>query len=400
MNKTIVLVDPFDTGHHESYMVMFSIALLSMGNRVVALYPDPEKLEKLILKKNPDNVGNLQCLELIELEPSHTKYSFIRKITDVTGRWNQVKRTIKNLAKDSGYIPDLVFFCWLDSYLYKFLPVMFVNRFPYSWSGLYFHPWHFRGYPQMSWWKRILHRPEKLIGAKNCIGIGILDEGIHANLIRCFSDKPIIVFPDVANNSTPDSNNPIIKEILKKADGRKIISLLGYLSNRKGLMSLIKVAQEYDHEGLYFVFAGELVYEDLSSTDIGKLKRFVSMNPDNCYFYFEHIATEAIYNAFVSISDVLYAVYNFFPSSSNILSKAALYKKPIIVSNKYLMGERTRGYNLGMCVAESDIDDQSKKINQILNDETEKNYGFDKYVENHSYKRLIESFYELLPGQS
>ena len=71
-----------------------------------------------------------------------------------------------------------------------------------------------------------------------------------------------------------------------------------------------------------------------------------------------------------------------------------------IVSNKYLMGERTRGYNLGMCVEESDIDDQSKKINEILNDEAEKNYGFDRYAENHSYKQLIESFCELLPGQS
>lgn len=400
MTKTIVLVDPFSTGHHESYMHMFSTALLSMGCRVFALYPEHEDLRNFVVGIKPEWSENFYAYNLIDIQPSKSSYSFIRKISDVTGRWDQVERTIKHASADTGYVPDMVFFCWLDSYLYKFLPMFFVNKFPYSWSGIYFHPWHFRGYPKMSWWRRLLHRPEKLAGARNCVGIGILDEGIHEILKSRLANKPIIVFPDVADVSTPDKDNQIIKEILSKANGRKIISLLGYLSNRKGLMSLIKIAQEYDHEDLYFVFAGELVYEDLSSEDIRDLDEFVSTSPDNCYFHFEHMETEAIYNAFVSVSDLLYAVYNSFPSSSNILSKAALYKKPVIVSNKYLMGERTRGYNLGMCVEESDIDDQSKKINEILNDEAEKNYGFDRYAENHSYKQLIESFCELLPGQS
>ena len=67
------------------------------------------------------------------------------------------------------------------------------------------------------------------------------------------------------------------------------------------------------------------------------------------------IPTEQQFNAVVQICDVLYAAYENFQTSSNLLTKAALFEKPIIASDDYCIGERVRNYQLGYTVKESDV---------------------------------------------
>jgi hypothetical protein len=49
---------------------------------------------------------------------------------------------------------------------------------------------------------------------------------------------------------------------------------------------------------------------------------------------------------------MIFAVYKDFPHSSNLLSKAAFFKKPIMVSSKYYMGSEVDEYQLGFSVSE------------------------------------------------
>jgi glycosyltransferase involved in cell wall biosynthesis len=94
-------------------------------------------------------------------------------------------------------------------------------------------------------------------------------------------------------------------------------------------------------------------------------------------------------------------VYLDFPHSSGILGKAAEFEKPIIVSNKYCMGERVSKYEIGLTVDENDTDALYQAICQlttIQQQESNFNLRFDfaTYRQVHSHSQLQQSFATLL----
>jgi hypothetical protein len=70
--------------------------------------------------------------------------------------------------------------------------------------------------------------------------------------------------------------------------------------------------------------------------------------------YPDYLADEREFNEIISVADVIFAVYRDFRRSSNMLSKAAYFEKPILVSDAHLMGERVRRYKIGVEVKEDD----------------------------------------------
>ena len=56
-----------------------------------------------------------------------------------------------------------------------------------------------------------------------------------------------------------------------------------------------------------------------------------------------------------SVCDILFGVYHQFAHSSGLLTKAAFFQKPVIVSKGYCMEERVRKYHLGLVVDEGDV---------------------------------------------
>jgi hypothetical protein len=67
--------------------------------------------------------------------------------------------------------------------------------------------------------------------------------------------------------------------------------------------------------------------------------------------YFED---EKDMNAVIQAADIIFAVYKDFRISSNMLGKAAGFKKPILVSEKHLMGKRVFHYGIGCSAPEND----------------------------------------------
>ncbi len=63
---------------------------------------------------------------------------------------------------------------------------------------------------------------------------------------------------------------------------------------------------------------------------------------------------EKVFNKIIDICDVIFAVYRDFRISSNMLGKAAHFRKPILVSDRYLLGERVMRYGIGHTVDEDD----------------------------------------------
>jgi hypothetical protein len=98
--------------------------------------------------------------------------------------------------------------------------------------------------------------------------------------------------------------------------------------------------------------------------------------------------------------DVLAATYTDFPHSSGIQTKAAVLGIPLIVSEGYLMAERTKRFRMGEIVAPQDAATLLEAVVKITEDPaswTNANKPlWGNYLQEHSFARLKSSLAELL----
>ena len=110
--------------------------------------------------------------------------------------------------------------------------------------------------------------------------------------------------------------------------------------------------------------------------------------------------TECELNDVISQCDLLFAAYEDFPNSSNILSKAARFRKPVIVRDGYLMAERVREFRMGEvieAVGDNSVGDVVRRVTDDLDgwvDVVEPRW--DDYIRENNYGRLMDRVEELL----
>ncbi|WP_293036925.1 hypothetical protein [Moorena sp. SIO1F2] len=96
-----------------------------------------------------------------------------------------------------------------------------------------------------------------------------------------------------------------MKQIQAKAEGKKIIALLGIQSQRKGVLTLLEVAQQMVKQDYVFVFAGQLSKQSYTFQEQARLQTLLNLKLPNCFFYFKRIPDEAKFNALVSTCHIL-----------------------------------------------------------------------------------------------
>lgn len=397
--KVIALVDTLWGGHHNTYLKFFSKTLLDLGHEVVAMCPEPDEMNQWIACHCPDHINNFHSYKLTEPEPIRLLPPRLQNIVLAVLRWQRAAQSIQMVASKLGKIPDLVFFAWLDTYMQPLLIPAIVNRlFPYKWSGLYFQPRHLR---EPLKFQRILRgslNPISVLKSSLCPVIAVLDEGV-ADKLQQKTHKSVVIFPDFADPSPPDLEWDVAKKIVEKASGRKIVTLLGTQGKYKGLLTFIEVSQTVK-SGWLFVFAGRFLRNGFTATELTRINNIVSANPSNCFFYLTRIPTESQYNALVWVSDVLFAVHENFPFSSNTLTKAALFEKPVIAGEKGCMGERINKFNLGYKTQEKNIAQNAVVLKKLYDELSVGKLSvqpkFEEYRQIHSIEQLTIVFQKLL----
>jgi hypothetical protein len=222
--------------------------------------------------------------------------------------------------------------------------------------------------------------------------VAVLDEGI-SNKLSASINKKVYVLPDVTNEIV-EQNEKIKSNILNKAKGRKVIGLLGSLSGYKGLLSFTNVIKMADSNLYFFIIAGKLSMRGLDEKKIEMINYFFKKTPSNCFFILKRIKNEKDFNTLINSCDILLAVYENFPHSSNILTKAALLNKFVIVSDKYLIAERVEKFQLGLCVEQENSSELLKAIESLS--QKQNFYGvklkpkFKEYFLEHSQKKLLQ----------
>lgn len=144
----------------------------------------------------------------------------------------------------------------------------------------------------------------------------------------------------------------------------------------------------------FFLLAGG-VSLSLSMEELLLIERKISM-VENSYFYPHRIQSEADFNSLIDITTVLYANYVDFFQSSNMLSKAAAFKKKLVVNKGGYMEEQVCKYKIGISVTNDPIECAKSIVNLVDDEYFFKKADFDGYLEMNSVAKLYDSFRILL----
>ena len=102
------------------------------------------------------------------------------------------------------------------------------------------------------------------------------------------------------------------------------------------------------------------------------------------------------FNALVELCDVIFSVYEDFYFSSNMLAKAAYFKKLVIVNKGFCMDERVKQFQLGLSVESGDIKGCYEALHNFLNGHIDLHTDFTGYLDIHSATRLRAAFKTIL----
>lgn len=395
VSPAIVLIDPLGGGHRPAYLERLCVMLLRAGRKVAAVTPDTDALARRVAESGADSGGRFRAYEYNE--PPTVASGLIRNVLRATGRWMRAAGHVRSAWRDFGGPAPDVLFTWMDIYVQARLPPVVLDRvFPFRWTGIYFHPRVFRLADAGATRRR---RSASVFRARRCGGVGVLDGGVIAALSEACAGKPVIHVPDVADDAAPDRDDPIAVEIRRRAAGRVVVGLVGALAARKGIRTLLQVADRVAPEEWLFVLVGDLVEKTFEPRELARLREIAGNGEKGIYAHFGRIPGEAQFNAVIEACDVLFAAYERFPHSSNLLAKAALFKKPVVVSRGYYMEELVRRYHLGAAIDEGDASQCVQALDAIRKDLGAgriAGYGFDAYLREHSQERFEEAVMRLV----
>lgn len=363
MGRVIVIAEQMWVGHCETQMKLFVQILLKRGCTVIVLCPRPEIMVGWVDNCFPEFRGMFRA----SFFAMGKDKSFLRKILI----WKRLRDSIRMVERNTGWSVDSVLLTWLDGlFPEKCWQSPLIRYFmPYPWAGLFFLPNIYRSdvvmRPQSR--KRKMKRNLGLFRSENCFGVGILDAGAYVGLSGSLGKKPVFLVPDVTDEQLPEIDANWVTEIRQMAGNRPIVALIGVLNRRKGVLNFLRLAATIDPEQCYFLLAGELIEEWVADEEREELHRLLALgNNENCSFILEHIPDAATVNSLVNVSDILYLAYDRFYHSSGLLTKAAVFKKPVIVSKEYCMGEKVEAYSLGVTVSEGNLVEITEAVTYLI----------------------------------
>lgn len=404
--KTIALVEWNWQGHHPTYFNHFIMALEELGMDVLAICPNPDEAAALADTTRPkagDEIHYRGHTEFRRIKIPARRFTRIRPdrigAIDWTIRhFTGIEKQVREWMRASGGKVDGIFYACIYDWDFEWfhLAQPFLKL---PWSGLYLHAMSYRMPGRLHPRTRKLPSPERIFSGRRCKSFGILDEGIVAQVSKSIG-KPVVVFPDLTDErlSSQPSDQLLGNRLKRLADGRPIVGLFGHLHWSKGILTFLEAARMPGGSEILFALGGEMILP-AEAIEASQLQLTLA-EKSNIWNHLARIPDGEQMNSLVSACGIVYAAYQDFPHSSNIMTKAALLKKPLIVSNGYLMAERVRRFNMGEVIPQGKALALLEAILKITKDPvawtTNNKPRWEDYCREHSFDRLKASFRELL----
>jgi hypothetical protein len=234
----------------------------------------------------------------------------------------------------------------------------------------------------------------------NCVAITFHDEDLVADFARRIGKK-VILFPEIADLSVPEKSYPLELLIQKLARGRVVVGNIG-LEKHKGNYEFMQLAKFANPDQYFFVFTGRddgTLFQFLKEGQTDEFKHFISQLPENCIWAPAHFEDELEYNAVVAAFDILYMIYTHFYGSSNRLTKAVFFQKPVLADAQYCIGNTVKKYRLGEVVPDTRPETlltALEKLKERLGQQAISEHDRQTYLQQNSAGVLTERFRELL----
>lgn len=400
MNKAracILIYNPISGhGHLDSWNALFISLLLERGYRVLALTPDRKALDSRLAQRKLSGHPLLHMLDW-------NAFNLVRRTTNHLDRlanwWPTYGDLYANHRQGSAVTPGMHFFVRLKKRVLQLVvpPLYRASKIIYSCAddqnaseshlldpadtaeriraGLKNSPWRpdcvFNMYLDMyrtdakSWgkfeaicrfpWGGIRFVPsdspqEGYYRLRSLRGICLLDETACQRYGASITNKCFQYLPDVTNAEVPEGPCTLAEEVKRRAAGRKMVFLGGSIGGQKNIARWCELIALADPTRWFFVQVGEIHANTFSWDDAAAFERLAAAPPENVFLYRHYLPDEREFNAIVRVANILFAAYRDFRISSNMLSKAAHFEKPILVSDGYLMADKVRRYGIGLVV--------------------------------------------------
>lgn len=344
----VALVEPLWGGHRPMYLHQFAQVIWELGHQAVIFCPEPGQMTELLAAGSSGNASRTEVREYIwPPEPSGGYTRWADRQTALQ-RLKHLHRTMSFYERQARQSLDLAFFSCLDKYAGHYLARMDWNRsFPRPFFGIYYdYTRHLSIRRNRNWLRRLYWDPSDALHARKCRGLGVFDDALIAPLIARLKNKRILEWPEITDESYTGPT-ALSRQIIQRANGRRIIGLLGCLSPGKALFDLIDVFNSLPRQDYFLLLAGPLSKEWFPPKELVRFQGFLSCLPENCFIHLESVKDGAEFNALVNICDLMWLATHNFPYSSNRLTKAALFQVPVLVASGGLMARQVLEYNLG-----------------------------------------------------
>jgi|GEM_PF-5893383 len=397
----IILVSPYIMGHHSSYLKIYASIFLELDCNVTILVPEVKKMKVYLSELFNYDDNSLRVLKLYERKiykfetEKNNKKGILRDLIETYSAIRNFMDISKSIKTYNLYDSSLVFIMWLDSYVSKFnFPIFHRMIFPYRWAGLFFHPSHIKinHFTKERYVDLLYHI--FLFSSNRLKYIGMFDDCIVEKLKKRYNSDVFNLLPDITEKNYPDVDSSLVREILAKSSGRKIVSLLGSLGKRKNVVNFFEVADKCDNENVFYVCAGMFNCHTFTEDELKRINHIAEIRSDKILFHRQHIESDCVFDALFYISDLVVAVYKNFTSSSNVITKAAMYRKYIIVSNEFLMCRIVKQYGIGLCIDYESPMSLLHAVRYYFKNKDKLKGRFSEYIEDHSYESLKR---ELIP---
>jgi glycosyltransferase involved in cell wall biosynthesis len=282
----------------------------------------------------------------------------LRSSTTHTGTLHpaMVANAIRKALINTPWVPDFLLLMYHDLLMTK--PRFWKGNsatIPIPWGGVRFDPFDAKhagkeGYFQQAQFRGMCFLDERAVSAYEA-----------ADPSRCF-----IFLPDITNTNLPVRTRVIVKDVQRRAAGRKVVLMCGSIEGRKNVDAFCQLSQMADPGRWFFAILGQVHPHTFSQQDRDAIACFIGAQEKNTLYCDTFFPDERDMNAVIQAADILFAAYKNFRISSNMLGKAAYFEKPILVSQGFLMGERVSHYEIGLAVPQDDAKAMLRAIERLV----------------------------------
>ncbi len=401
--RRVALVDWNWSGHHPTYFVNYAAALAELGHEVVPFGPRPEEADQLLatLPLKAEVAQRIApAMRVHSPPPSGLRPARWRGYHDALRVFGGLGAQLRRWERQSGRKIDLVHFCCM--YDRQFARFRWAERaFGFPCTGMYMEGryFHLPGVPIP--YGNGMPCPDKFLTSPLMKGVAVLDPAVVEPMRRLTGGKPVVVFPDVTHEAAVPREDPawgLARKVEAFAAGRPVVALLGHLQWTKGLEDFTALAGHDAMKDVVFVLAGEVNWSELEGAKQSALRLAWERTP-NIFTHLQPLP-ETTMNALMASSDVVFAAYRQFPNNSNILTKASVCERPLLVSDAYLMGNRVKEYELGEVLPEGDVEAMVSALRRMLGPgyraQLKERARWADYRALHAAARLPQCFHDLI----